>query len=74
MENELGAPWELGEEDDGAWGLLLQLRRGGGMEKLAGDDLHHSCSRGRLLPPLFSFSFFLLSSLFPSLSLLSLQT
>ena len=50
MEIKLGTPWELGEEDDGAWGLLLQLRQGAGVEKLASGDLHHGCSRGRLLP------------------------
>ena len=26
MEIKIGAPWEIGGEDDGAWGLLLQFR------------------------------------------------
>ena len=60
------APW-LEEEDDEAWGHLLQLRRGGGVGKLAGDDLHHGCSRGRP-PPLLFFLPLLLLSLLLSLS------
>ena len=54
------APW-LEEEDDEAWGCLLQLQRGGGVGKLAGDDLHHGCSRGHPSPLLFFLPLLLLS-------------
>ena len=59
-------PW-LVEEENEAWGRLLQLRRGGGVGKLAGDDLHHGCSRERP-PPLLLFLPLLLLSLQLSLS------
>jgi hypothetical protein len=37
VEDQRQAPWELEEEDDEAWGLLLQLRHGGGVVEHTGD-------------------------------------
>ena len=52
------ASW-LDEEDDEAWGRLLQLRRGGGVVEIAGDILQQEV--GAILLLCF-FSFFLLFS------------